>query len=150
MAWELAFTISFNSNKNTTPASPSPKEKTVAFPSILTLSLTPQQKANYKNISNSSVFLIFFLRALVWGHAIQILNYEYHMSHWRWKTILGSNESWYVAYFPIWYVFKEPKVKCDIAFYLKSEQFSGCCIKIQSTVCTEMCLFYSKIKAFLF
>ena len=51
---------------------------------------------------------------------------------------------------PIFYIFKEPQVKFDISFYLKSEQLPGCCIKIQSTVFTEMCLFYSKIKAFLF
>lgn len=47
-------------------------------------------------------------------------------------------------------VFKGPKVKFDIPFYLQSEQCPCCSIKIQSTDFTEMCLFYSKIKAFLF
>lgn len=69
---------------------------------------------------------------------------------WKWETILRSSTSWYMAYFPLRHVFKEPKVKRDRSFYLKSEQFPGCCIKIQPTVFTEMCLFYSKIKAFLF
>lgn len=47
-------------------------------------------------------------------------------------------------------VVKGPKIKFDIPFYLKSEQCPCGCIKIQSTDFTEMCLFYSKIKAFLF
>lgn len=54
------------------------------------------------------------------------------------------------AMFPHLNVFKGPKVKFDIPFYLKSEQCPCRCIKIQSTDFTEMCLFYSKIKAFCF
>lgn len=118
----------------------------VFYMEIICIIFTYQEKYNYKKNPNSSHP---FLRASVFGCKIQILGHEYCVSRWKWRTVLCSSRTGWCHVFHL-NVFKGPKVKFDIPFYLKSEQCPCRCIKIQSTDFTEMCLFYSKIKAFCF
>lgn len=145
----LRMSVGFKSNRQPRPA-PTLSEKMHAFSSLLTfLPHLPLQKGSSPNYFRSIFCCCCFSRALVWGQAMHTLSSDIPLP--TEKMVLScSDTSWGVAYLPSNTYSRHQKGNVTDRFIWKVNSCPGCGVKIQPTVFTEMCLFYSKIKAFFF